>query len=190
MRYDVVIIGGGLAGKTAATALQAKGLKCAVVADGLSLRDVDLKEFVAAGGSLFSGDRVVKANVEDGRVLSLVTERLEDELLVADNYILATGKYFSRGIVADMNSVYEPVFGLDVEADEDRSGWFDRDFAADQKFMSFGVRNYGQGRVALEGVVLTNLFAAGEVLAGITGIEADAKEIIVKSALDAVSNIN
>ena len=78
----------------------------------------------------------------------------------------------------------------DVEADEDRSGWFDRDFAADQKFMSFGVRNYGQGRVALEGVVLTNLFAAGEVLAGITGIEADAKEIIVKSALDAVANIN
>lgn len=189
MRYDVVIIGGGLAGKTAATALQERGLKCAIVAEGLSLRDVDMKDFVAAGGSLFAGDRVVKAEVVDGRVLSLTTERLEDELLVADNYILATGKYFSRGIVADMSGVHEPVFGLDVDVEADRSTWFERDFAADQKFMSFGVRNFGQGRVALEGVVLTNLFAAGEVLAGITGIEADAQAVIEKSALEAVSNI-
>lgn len=189
MRYDVVIIGGGLAGKTAATALQAKGLKCAVVADGLSLRDVDLKEFVAAGGSLFAGDRVLGADVADGKVTAIRTERLEDEALVADNYILASGKYFSRGIVADMSRIYEPIFGLDVEADVDRSVWFDRDFAADQKFMSYGVKNFGNGRVALEGVVLSNLFAAGEVLAGITGIEADAAEIILKSALDAVSNI-
>lgn len=189
MRYDVVIIGGGLAGKTAATALQAKGLKCAVVADGLSLRNVDLKEFVAAGGSLFAGDRVLGADVADGKVTAIRTERLEDEALVADNYILASGKYFSRGIVADMSRIYEPIFGLDVEADADRSVWFDRDFAADQKFMSYGVKNFGNGRVALEGVVLSNLFAAGEVLAGITGIEADAAEIILKSALDAVSNI-
>lgn len=186
MKFDTVIIGGGLAGCTAAQALIERGLRCAVITEGLSLRDVPLRTLSC---SLFVGDRVLSADVEGGRVLALHTLRLEDEPLVADNYILATGKFFSKGIVADMDRVYEPIFGLDLELAADRDKWFSADFAADQGFMHTGVRNHGRGRVSLDGVVLENIFAAGEVLAEISGLEADAEDRIRKSAAEAAANI-
>lgn len=189
MRYDVVIIGGGLAGTTAAEALQEKGLRCAIVAEGHSLRDVHPEKILAKGGSLFAGDRVEYGKIENGKVLAIYTQKLEDEPLEADYYILATGKYFSRGIMTDMGKVYEPVFGLDVEALESRTDWFNVDFSADQPFMSFGVRDNGNGKVSLKGETLSNVFAAGEVLAGMSAIDPDIEEKIVKSALAAVSNI-
>lgn len=189
MKFDVAIIGGGLAGYTAALDLAERGFRCAVVAEGLSLRDVPVRSLPADRCSLFIGDRVISADVADGRIAALHTLRLEDEALEADNFILATGKYFSKGIVVDMHRIYEPVFGLDVEADDDRSTWFESDFGSSQKFLSFGVKNYGHGHVSVEGVMLSNLFAAGEVLAGITGIEPDAEEIIKKSAVEAAANI-
>lgn len=187
MRYDAVIIGAGIAGTTAAEALLAKGLRCALVAQGRSKSNPDLNALVAKGLALYLGDEVLSGDIVEGRVVALHTQKLEDVALVADNYILASGKFFSRGIVADMDRVYEPIFGLDVEYDADRSNWFNADFAADQKFLSFGVKNYGQGKVAHEGVVLSNLFAAGEVLEGICSL--DSAEKIAASATEAVSNI-
>lgn len=187
MRYDAVVIGAGVAGATAARALLEKGLKCALIAQGHSTSDPDMKPLVAAGLSLYLGDQVLSGDIQDGNLLALHTQKMEDEPIVASNYILASGKYFSRGIVADMDKVYEPIFGLDVEFDADRSTWIDPDFSHKQKFMSFGVKNYGQGRVAREGFVLSNLFAAGEVLEGITAL--DSNETIAASALEAVSNI-
>lgn len=187
MRYDAVVIGAGIAGATAAKALLDKGLRCALIAEGHSADDPDLKPLTAAGLSMYLGDRVLSGDIEDGRVAAIHTLKMEDEPIIADNYIFAPGKYFSRGIVADMDKVYEPVFNLDVEYETDRTLWFDSDFAQEQKFMRFGVRNYGQGRVAREGVVLGNVFAAGEVLAGISTL--DARETVAASALEAVSNI-
>jgi len=189
MRYDVVIIGGGLAATTAAEELQKKGLKCAIVAEGHSLRDVNPSGIVRMGGSYFAGDRVLRSVVEDGTVTAVYTQKLEDEPLIATWYILATGKYFSKGLKADMRKVYEPIFGLDVAALEDRADWFNQNFSEPQKFMEFGVKNFGKGKVCIDGMAVHNLFAAGEILAGITGIEKDAEEIIRKSALEAASNI-
>lgn len=189
MKFDAIVIGGGLAGVTAAKCLMDKGMKCALVSEGHSLRDVDYNALSKAGCSLFIGEKVLSADVVDSRVEALHCLRLEDETLEAKYFILASGKYFSKGIVADMSRVYEPVFNLEVEYDEDKSSWFDYDFKNEQKFMNFGVRNYGNGRVSLEGMLLSNLFAAGEVLAGISGIESNANEIIINSAIEAVSNI-
>lgn len=186
MKFDTVIIGGGLAGYTAAKTLIERGLRCAVITEGRSLKDVPLRSLPC---SLFVGDRVLSADVEDGRVLALHTLRLEDEPLEADNYILATGKFFSKGLLVDMNRIYEPIFGLDLEADQDRAKWFSTDFCADQLFLHFGVKNYGGGRVALDGVMLKNLFAAGELLSDISGIEEDADDRIRKSAAEAAANI-
>ena len=189
MKFDAIIIGGGLAGCTAAEALSQKGLRCAVVSEGHSLRDCNPASVQSAGGSLFAGDRAVSARIEGDKVAAVFTEKMEDEPLEADWYVLATGKYFSKGLAVDMKRIYEPVFGLDIDAAEERSEWFDADFSAPQKFMEFGVRDCGSGKVSIGGKVLANVFAAGEVLAGITDIEPDAEEIIRKSALAAVSNI-
>ncbi|MBQ9463264.1 MAG: FAD-binding protein [Bacteroidales bacterium] len=188
MKFDVIIIGGGLAGMTAATALQEAGLKCAVIAEGLSLHNASRREFSTAGGTLLTGDRVTEGQFEDNRLLSVRTEKLEDVLLEADSFILATGKFFSKGIVADMDKVYEPLFGLDVEYEEDRSKWFDPSFTAPQKFLEFGVRTK-DGCALKDGKPIVNLFPAGEILSGISSAQSDATEQIKKSAQDAVTAI-
>lgn len=181
MKFDVVIIGGGLAGMTAAAELQNGGLRCAVVAEGLSLNNISANDFKAAGGTLLRGDRVTGGTFGDGRLLSVCTAKLGDVCLEADYFILATGKYFSRGLAADMDKVYEPLFGLDVEYDPDRSTWFDRSFAAPQKFLEFGVKTQN-GAALKNGEAIINLFPAGEVLQGISSADHDAREQIIESA--------
>ena len=188
MKFDVVVIGGGLAGMTAATELQRPGLRCAVVAAGLSLHEAPRSEFKAAGGTILAGDIVVGGEFEDGRLVCVRTDKLGDVTLEADWFILATGKYFSKGIIADMDKVYEPLFGLDVEYDEDRSKWFDPSFAAPQRFLEFGVKSEG-GCALKDGSPIKNLLPAGEVLAGLTSAQGDATAAIKKSALDAVEII-
>ena len=188
MKFDVVIIGGGLAGMTAATELQQAGLKCAVVAEGLSLFNTSRQEFKAAGGTLLAGDRVVSGRFAEDRLAAVRTEKLGDVELEAGSYVLATGKYFSRGLVADMDKVYEPLFGLDVEFDEDRSAWFDASFSAPQRFLAFGVKTR-DGRALKDGKLIANLFPAGELLAGISSAQGDATELIKKSALEAAKAI-
>ena len=188
MKFDVVIIGGGLAGMTAAAKLQGDGLRCAVVSAGLSLNKCDGRDFFAAGGTMLAGDSVVSGRFEGDRLFAVRTEKLGDMELEADDFILATGKYFSRGIVADMDRVYEPLFGLDVKYDEDRSSWFDASFAAPQKFLEFGVVSK-DGCALKNGEKIVNLHPAGEVLAGISTAQGDATEQIVRSALEAVKAI-
>ena len=184
MKFDVVVIGGGLAGMTAATALQQGGLKCAVVAEGLSLSGASREAYTAAGGTLLAGDRVTGGTIENGRLVSIRTEKLGDVTLEARAFILATGKFFSRGIVADMQKVYEPIFGLDVQYDADRSTWFSPSFAAPQRFLEFGVIAE-DGCAVRNGVKIENLFPAGEVLAGLSSAASDATAEIKKSALAA-----
>ena len=188
MKFDVVIIGGGLAGMTAATKLQADGLKCAVVAEGLSLHNPSRREFCAAGGTLLAGDKVVCGRFDGGRLVSVRTEKLGDVELEAGAFVLATGKYFSRGLVADMDRVYEPLFGLDVKYEEDRSKWFGASFSAPQKFLEFGVMTE-DGCALKDGKKIVNLFPAGEVLAGISSAGKDEREQIVGSAMDAAEAV-
>ena len=173
---------------TAATELQAGGLKCAVVAEGLSLNRTSIKEFKAAGGTLLHGDKVTGGVIENSRLLCVSTEKLGDVTLEADNFILATGKFFSRGLVADMDKVYEPLFGLDVEYDEDRSGWFDPSFAAPQRFLEFGVKTLDY-KALKDGKPIDNLYPAGEILAGISSAQGDESSKIKESALNAVKAI-
>ena len=137
---------------------------------------------------MLQGDRVVSGVFKDGRLACVYTEKLGNVPIEARNFILATGKYFSRGLVADMDKVYEPVFNLDVEYDNDRSIWFDPSFAAPQRFLEFGVRTE-DGRALKDGVPVVNLYPAGEVLAGLSSAQGDATEEILNSAREAVRAI-
>lgn len=188
MRFDVVIIGGGLAGTTAATALQKAGLRCVLISAGLSLNQVSHTGFRAAGGTVLAGDTATGGTVADGRVMSITTQKLGSEPLEADSFVLATGKYFSRGIIADMDRIYEPVFGLDVDYDQDRSAWFSPSFGSRQRFLDFGVCCSG-GCALRHGERIANLYPAGEVLAGVSGSCGNAEELIRRSAMEAADNI-
>lgn len=181
MKYDVVIIGAGLAGVTAGTELQRSGLRCCIVGGGLSLSRVRADEFVSLGGDLLRGDYAVSGVWDGMKLVAVNTVNLDGVRLEADAFILATGKFFSRGLVSEMDRITEPVFGADVEYDPCREHWYDEDFYAAQPFESFGVRTDGDGRVMLGGRPAENLYAAGEILAGNVDI--------VESALKVCRNL-
>ena len=141
------------------------GKKVCVVSEGLSLSAVSydspysrLAALQKHGATILRGDRAVSAKIEAGRVKEIRTRNL-DLPLEADEYILATGKFFSRGLLSDKDHIWEPVFGADVEYDQDRTKWFDPDFEAPQPFMKFGVKTDAEGRVIVGGRTIVNLTA-------------------------------
>ncbi|MCQ2185018.1 MAG: FAD-binding protein [Bacteroidales bacterium] len=181
MKFDVIIIGGGLAGCTAGVALQEAGLRCAIVAEGLSLHECPREKFIELGGTIFPGDRVTGGHIVGRKVKWVETRNLDGTLLEADNFILATGKFFSRGLISNMNEIYEPVFGCDVKYDKNPAKWVSQSFNDSQPFEKFGVITDAVGQVSIQGNTVENLYAAGEILCG----ERD----IVSSALDVAAQI-
>lgn len=177
MKFDVVIIGGGKSGTLAALRLAGAGKRCAVVSAGLCLGKTFRREFIALGGTFLNGDRVISGKIEDGRLLYVSTANLgENTRLEASDFLLCTGKFFSRGLVSTMEEIYEPVFGCDVLYEKDRSAWTVGDFYARQPFESFGVKTDEALRVSVNGQTVSNLYAAGEILAG----EVDIKDSVEK----------
>lgn len=122
--------------------------------------------FVRLGGTFMLGDTVERADVDGGLVKAVYTVNHADIPLMADNYVLATGSFFSRGIIARPDSVYEPIFDLDVLYDADRSKWYDNDMFASQNYMKYGVITAPGFRAIHKGVTLSNLYAVGSVLSG------------------------
>ena len=171
-RYAVVV-GGGEAGCIAAESLLCAGYEVAVISDGLSLYHSDssapyarLSALRQKGAYILKGDRAISAIWSGNRVSAVLTEHLGgDSPLNADLFVLAGGKFFSRGLFSDMTHIWEPVFGADVFQSTDRTGWYDPDFASPQPFMGFGVITDDGCRVLRGGKPVENLFACGDILA-------------------------
>ena len=180
MKFDVIIIGSGSAGMQVAGELQRSGRKTAVIGLGRSINEVEVRPYEQLGGTLLIGDSVTEGVFRDDRLQAVKTANLGDYLLEADAFVIATGKFLGRGLVADMDGVYEPLFGLDVDYDPDRSRGFDASFEAPQRFLGFGVRTDAQSRPSIGGRTVRNLYACGELLAGVSAV--DGKEAIGQSA--------
>lgn len=171
MKFDAVVIGGGKAGCEAASLLLDAGLKVCLISAGLTMDAESTDPWAAVraiarrGAVVLRGDTAVSADLKAETVLSVHTECLEEEPLEARLFILATGKYFSRGLLADMERIYEPVFGADVDYIPGRENWYDSDFSAPQPFLGFGVKTDAQGRVLIGGKTMKNLYATGDILA-------------------------
>lgn len=184
MKFDVIVIGGGLAGCTAAAVLAEAGRKVALFSEGLSLHDASegpashkaqahspyaaLSAVAAKGVTVFRGDSIIRADwAEDGtRIVRTFSRNLGDEPLEASAWLLATGKFFSRGIISNMQKVFEPVFDADVDFEADHTKWFSPDFFACQPYEKFGVKTDASQHVVKGGKSIENLFAAGQVMAG------------------------
>jgi anaerobic glycerol-3-phosphate dehydrogenase len=171
MKFDAVVIGGGKAGCEAAAHLLDAGLKVCLVSAGLTM-DSDGTDpwrenrgLARRGVVVLRGDSAVSALLGDGTVNAVFTECLEDEPLEARLFVLATGKFFSRGLLSDMERIYEPVFGADVDYIPGRENWYNGDFSAAQPFLDFGVKTDAQGRVLIGGKSIVNLYATGDILA-------------------------
>ena len=125
------------------------------------------RRFEQLGGTYLLGDNVVSGRfAADGSLKSVMTTNLGDDEMEASTFILATGGLFSRGVVADPHKFYEPVFGLDVKAPEDREQWYERDFFARQPYMTFGVSVDAGFHPLRAGKPVANLYAVGSVIGG------------------------
>ncbi len=127
--------------------------------------------FQKLGGVYLLGDNVVSGEVKDGRLVSIKTDNHGDMDLRADNFVLASGSFFSHGLIASQDAIYEPIFGLDVVADFSREMWYDKDLYAHQPYMGYGVETDERLRCKKGGQVIENLYAAGSVLAAQNAIE-------------------
>ncbi len=122
------------------------------------------RRFEVLGGTFLMGDEVTSAAMHEGIVSSVTTRNLDTARLFADHFILATGGYFSKGLVATPTLVNEPLFGLDIDYPEDRNAWYDTDFFADQPYLDFGVKTDGALRAMKDGKPVKNLYAIGSIL--------------------------
>ncbi len=129
------------------------------------------EHFQVLGGVYMLGDNVVKADVEGDKVIRLYSCNHGNIPFVAENVVLATGSYFSQGLIATDSRVYEPIFGLDVEYPADREQWMDLDFFAKQTYQSFGVKTDSAFRAIYRGNTLSNLYVAGAVLEGFNALK-------------------
>jgi len=138
---------------------------------GIRLQLMLKRYFQKLGGTYMLGDSVTGGEFEDGRLKAVTTRNHGKFRFEADNFILASGSLFSKGLVSDMDAVREPVFGLDVDFLECRSQWYDKNMFASQPYMTFGVSSGKDFHVLRSGMSVDNLYAAGAVLSGFNALK-------------------
>lgn len=147
--------------------------------------------FQKLGGTYILGDSVTDGEFEGDRLKGVRTVNHGDTLFEADNFVLASGSFFSRGIKATIDGVYEPIFGLDVDSIAERPQWYSANMFDSQPYMGFGVRTDGQLRVSRQGTQVQNLHACGSVLSGFNGIkEGCGAGVSIITAMDVVRIIS
>ena len=134
---------------------------------GVRLTNVLRHYYQMLGGTFIMGDTVCRGTIADGRIDQVNTVKLQDMPLRADNYVLATGSFMSRGLQANFERISEPVFDLDVAVPEGgREAWSRYGMMNEQPYMRCGVVTDEKLHPLKDGKPIANLYAAGSVLAG------------------------
>jgi hypothetical protein len=157
---------------------------------GIRMQLMLKRYFQKQGGIYMLGDSVASGRFEDGRLKEIQTVNHGETEFEADNFILASGSFFSKGLVASQNEVIEPVFGLDVDAAQDRGEWYDRNMFNAQPYMKFGVATDSDFRTRRNGMTVENLYAVGAVLSGFNPVkEGSGAGVSILTALHVAENI-
>ncbi len=146
--------------------------------------------FKKLGGTYLLGDSVTNGVAEGDRMMKIFTVNLGDMELSADYFILASGSFFSYGIMANPVSIYEPIFGLDIKAPTTRSEWYHKDIFKDHAYMKYGVTTDDEFRVMKDGRTLDNMYAVGAVLGGCNSMkEESGAGVALMTSMKVVDNI-
>lgn len=146
--------------------------------------------FQMLGGTYLMGDTAVSGAFDGNRLTSVTTAKLGDMPLKADQFVLATGSFVSRGLVADYERVYEPVLGLDVDADGNREQWTRFGILEPQAYWRYGVKTDTDLCCQLWGKTINNLRAIGSVLSGHDAVKmGDGTGVSLLTALVAAQSI-
>ncbi|OOF81347.1 anaerobic glycerol-3-phosphate dehydrogenase subunit B [Rodentibacter ratti] len=134
------------------------------------------RRFESLGGLMMNGDSAVKAHFDGDRVRCIMTRLHNEEEIVADNFVLASGSFFSKGLMSEFDRIFEPVFYADITGVQgfdakDRFTWTDNRFSNPQPYQSAGVVINAHCQVQKSGQFLTNLYAVGNVIGGFNALE-------------------
>ncbi|WP_368199152.1 glycerol-3-phosphate dehydrogenase subunit GlpB [Aeromonas sp. R7-4] len=132
---------------------------------GMRMQEALKRRFMALGDTFLTSERVLGARYQGDRVLGVHSQNGDDQLFEADNFVLASGSFFSRGLESRLGGIREPIFDADVLSLSERDAWAGRRLFDHHPFMGFGVKTDDQLRVLRGGKPLANLFGAGSVLA-------------------------
>ncbi|ANI29639.1 glycerol-3-phosphate dehydrogenase [Yersinia entomophaga] len=133
---------------------------------GMRLHQELRQRFQHLGGLVMPGDSVLRAELEGNRVTGLYSRNHGDIPLRAPHVVLASGSFFSNGLIAGFDRVYEPILGLDMLSLSNRADWSRSDMFDAQPYLQFGVQTDKQLRAMRGGEPLENLYAIGAVLGG------------------------
>lgn len=122
--------------------------------------------FQQNGGVFMLGDNVLRTDIKGNRISQIYSFNHGDIPFVGQNFILATGSYFSQGLIASTEKIYEPIFDLDVTFTPNRTQWYNSDVFDTQPYQSFGIKTDSTFRCTREGKIFENLYAAGAILEG------------------------
>lgn len=146
--------------------------------------------FLKLGGVYMLGDSVKKADVEDNAVSRVYSFNHGDIPFTGKNIVLATGSYFSQGLIATSDSVYEPIFNLDVSYSGDRQEWYNSKIFEPQGYQRFGVKTDNSFRGMRNGKIIGNLYVSGAILEGFNPIkEGCGAGVSILSALSIAESI-
>ena len=146
--------------------------------------------FRMLGGTYLMGDTAMSGTFDGDRLTSITTAKLTDMPLKANNFVLATGSFISRGLKADYERVYEPVLGVDVDADADREKWTRFGVLQPQSYFGYGVATDGSLHCLKQGKPISNLYAIGSVLSGHDAIKmGDGTGVSLMTAIAAADHI-
>ncbi|MGL5496626.1 MAG: glycerol-3-phosphate dehydrogenase subunit GlpB [Aeromonas sobria] len=132
---------------------------------GMRMQEALKRRFMALGGTFLTSERVLGARYEGDKVIGVHSQNGDDQLFESDNFVLASGSFFSRGLESRLRGIREPIFNADVLSLEERDAWAGRRLFDHHPFMGFGVKTDDKLRVLRGGKPLTNLYGAGSVLA-------------------------
>ena len=157
---------------------------------GIRLQLMLKKHFQKLGGTYMLGDSVVSGEFENGVLKSIKTANHGDVVFEADNFILASGSFFSKGLASTVDGVTEPVFGLDVDSIEERAQWYKKDMFEAQPYISFGVATDKSFKVKKNGQTIENVYAVGSILSGFNAMkEGCGAGVALLTAMQVSSNI-
>ena len=146
--------------------------------------------FQMLGGNYLTGDTANGGEFEGDKLLNVTTAKLSGMPLKAKNFVLATGSFVSRGLVANYERVYEPVLNIDVDADGDREQWTRFGVLEAQAYSRYGAATDGTLRCLKRGKPVENLHAIGSVLSGHDAIKmGDGTGVSLLTALAVAHNI-
>lgn len=129
------------------------------------------KYFLDLGGVYMLGDSIRKAVMENNKIVKLYSYNHGDIPFVGKNVVLATGSYFSQGLIATSDRIYEPIFDLDVSYSEKREDWYNPKIFEPQGYQSYGVKTDNSFRGIYKGNAIDNLYVSGAILEGFNPIK-------------------